>query len=54
MDADTATMVIKSPKAATPAECKTLEQLPNIGPSLAKTIAALAEGLPVPMGSRAG
>ena len=28
-------MVIKSPKAATPAECKSLEQLPNIGPSLA-------------------
>ena len=31
---DTA-MVIKAPKAATAAECKTLEQLPNIGPSLA-------------------
>ena len=28
-------MVIKSPKAATPAECQSLEQLPNIGPSLA-------------------
>ena len=28
-------MVIKSPKAATPAECLTLEQLPNIGPALA-------------------
>ena len=28
-------MVIKSPKAATAADCKTLEQLPNIGPSLA-------------------
>ncbi|CAG1018846.1 hypothetical protein BURC_03668 [Burkholderiaceae bacterium] len=28
-------MVIKAPKAATAAECKTLEQLPNIGPSLA-------------------
>ncbi len=26
---------IKSPKARTPAECRTLEQLPNIGPSLA-------------------
>src|SRR5437762_5545271 len=29
------TMVIKAPKAANAAECKTLEQLPNIGPSLA-------------------
>ena len=29
------TMVIKAPKAASAAECKTLEQLPNIGPSLA-------------------
>jgi len=26
---------IKSPKAASAAECETLEQLPNIGPSLA-------------------
>lgn len=30
-----ATVVIKAPKAASAAECKTLEQLPNIGPSLA-------------------
>lgn len=28
-------MVIKSPKAKSPAECLRLEQLPNIGPSLA-------------------
>ncbi|MDQ6627982.1 MAG: helix-hairpin-helix domain-containing protein [Pseudomonadota bacterium] len=28
-------MVIKSPKAASPAECVRLEQLPNIGPSIA-------------------
>ena len=28
-------MVIKSPKAASAAECRTLEQLPNIGPALA-------------------
>ena len=27
--------VIKAPKAASAAECRTLEQLPNIGPSLA-------------------
>ena len=28
-------MVIKSPKAASAADCTVLEQLPNIGPSLA-------------------
>ena len=28
-------MVIKSPKAASAAECTSLEQLPNIGPALA-------------------
>ncbi len=28
-------MVIKAPKAASAADCKTLEQLPNIGPALA-------------------
>ncbi len=28
-------MTIKSPKAASAAECETLEQLPNIGPALA-------------------
>jgi hypothetical protein len=27
--------VIKAPKAASAAECKTLEQLPNVGPALA-------------------
>lgn len=27
--------MIKAPKAASAAECRTLEQLPNIGPSLA-------------------
>jgi hypothetical protein len=31
-------MVIKSPKAETPAECRTLEQLPNIGPALAANL----------------
>jgi pathogenicity locus Cdd1 protein len=30
-----AAVVIKAPKAASAAECHTLEQLPNIGPSLA-------------------
>jgi hypothetical protein len=28
-------VVIKAPKAASAAECETLEQLPNIGPALA-------------------
>jgi Pathogenicity locus len=28
-------MVIKAPKAASAAECQTLEQLPNVGPALA-------------------
>ena len=31
----TAATVIKAPKAASAAECTALEQLPNIGPSLA-------------------
>ena len=30
-----AAVVIKSPKAASAGECRALEQLPNIGPSLA-------------------
>ncbi|HOY34548.1 helix-hairpin-helix domain-containing protein [Piscinibacter sp.] len=30
-----AAQTIKSPKAASAAECETLEQLPNIGPALA-------------------
>ena len=33
-----ARVVIKSPKAASAAECETLEQLPNIGPSLAGSL----------------
>jgi Pathogenicity locus len=28
-------MPVKNPKASTPADCQALEQLPNIGPSLA-------------------
>ena len=31
-------MVIKAPKAASAADCKALEQLPNIGPSLAANL----------------
>ena len=32
---------IKSPKAASSAECQTLEQLPNIGPSLAEDLRSI-------------
>ncbi|MEP6873012.1 MAG: helix-hairpin-helix domain-containing protein [Burkholderiales bacterium] len=32
---------IKSPKAATAAECAVLEQLPNIGPSLAEDLRSI-------------
>jgi len=31
-------VVIKAPKALSAAECKTLEQLPNIGPALAANL----------------
>ena len=31
-------MVIKAPKAASEAECTSLEQLPNIGPALAEDL----------------
>ena len=31
-------MVIKAPKALSAADCKTLEQLPNIGPALAENL----------------
>ena len=31
-------MVIKAPKALSAADCKTLEQLPNIGPALAANL----------------
>jgi hypothetical protein len=30
--------VVRNPKAASAAECQTLEQLPNIGPSLAQDL----------------
>jgi len=33
--------MLKSPKAATPAECLRLEQLPNIGPALAANLRLL-------------
>lgn len=34
-------MVIKAPKARTVADCRTLEQLPNIGPSLAEDLRSI-------------
>jgi predicted flap endonuclease-1-like 5' DNA nuclease len=34
-------MVIKSPKAETAADCRTLEQLPNIGPALAADLRSI-------------
>ena len=39
-------MVIKSPKAATAAECLRLEQLPNIGPKVAADLRSI--GIRVP------
>ena len=38
--------VIKSPKAASAADCKTLEQLPNIGPSLAEHLRSIGIARP--------
>ena len=37
---------IKSPKATTAAECQTLEQLPNIGPSLAEDLRSIGIARP--------
>jgi len=34
-------VVIKAPKAASAADCQTLEQLPNIGPSLAADLRSI-------------
>ena len=34
-------MVIKAPKAASAADCRSLEQLPNIGPSLAADLRSI-------------
>ena len=38
--------VIKAPKAASAAECATLEQLPNIGPSLAADLRSIGIARP--------
>ena len=39
-------MTIKSPKAGTADECERLEQLPNIGPSLAADLRLIGIGTP--------
>jgi hypothetical protein len=39
-------MVIKAPKAASPADCQTLEQLPNIGPALAADLRSIGIAQP--------
>jgi hypothetical protein len=41
-----AATAIKSPKAASAAECETLEQLPNIGPALAADLRLIGITLP--------
>ncbi len=40
------TMVIKSPKVASAAECTRLEQLPNVGPALAADLRLIGIGSP--------
>ena len=44
--------MLKSPKAATPAECLRLEQLPNIGPALAADLRLLGIQHPQELPSR--
>jgi Pathogenicity locus len=43
-------MAIKAPKAASAADCKTLEQLPNVGPALAADLRLI--GIHEPAGLR--
>lgn len=43
---------IKSPKAASAAECEALEQLPNIGPSLAADLRSIGIASPRELVSR--
>ncbi len=45
-------MVIKAPKAATAAECETLEQLPNIGPALAADLRLIGIHAPAQLRGR--
>jgi hypothetical protein len=39
-------MVIKSPKAASAESCRTLEQLPNVGPALAADLRLIGIAVP--------
>lgn len=39
-------MVIKSPKARSPADCLRLEQLPNIGPAIAADLRSIGIAVP--------
>jgi Pathogenicity locus len=43
---------MKGPKARTAAECETLEQLPNIGPSLAADLRAIGIAHPSELAAR--
>ena len=43
-----AAQTIKSPKAASAAECETLEQLPNIGPALAADLRLIGIHIGIP------
>ena len=45
---------MKSPKAATAAECLTLEQLPNVGPAMAADLRRLGVNLPQALKGRDG
>lgn len=45
-------MTIKSPKAASAAECSTLEQLPNIGPALAADLRLIGIHTPAELRGR--
>jgi hypothetical protein len=45
-------MVIKSPKARSPAECLRLEQLPNIGPALAADLRRIGIQTPADLRDR--
>ena len=39
-------MAIKAPKAATADQCTTLEQLPNVGPAMARDLRRLGHATP--------
>ena len=50
----TALHTIKSPKAATAAECLALEQLPNVGPAVAADLRLLGIAVPQALRGRDG